>query len=221
MLRLISVIPFVMSAFVAFGQLDSNSVTVSASRSANLQADQIVFAVYVDSGTNLSVDDVVAALAGTGITAANLSSIGPAQQYPTPPDPTVEWVFALTAPISKVKDTAALLANLQQSIAKKNNGLTMSFRIQGTQVSQELAQSQPCVLQDLIAAARSQAQKLADAADVFVGPVLALSGSTSTVSGSTSNILPGPYGPIYGQIYGPSSYSSCYVTVKFTLLRLR
>src|SRR5258708_33311542 len=140
MLRLIPVIPFVMSAFVAFGQLDSNSVTVSASRSAILQADQIVVAVYVDSGLNLSLEDAVAALAGTGITAANLSSIGPTQQYPTPPDPTVEWVFALTAPISKVNDTASLLANLQQNIAKKNNGLTMSFALQGSQVAQELDQ---------------------------------------------------------------------------------
>jgi uncharacterized protein YggE len=114
-----------------------------------------------------------------------------------------------------VKDTAALLSNLQQNIAKKNNGLSMSFRIQGTQVSQELTQSQPCVLQDLIADARSQAQKLADAADVYVGPVLALSGSTSTVSGSTSNILPGTF----AQIYVP--YPTCSVSVKFTLLRLR
>jgi uncharacterized protein YggE len=214
----IAVIVFLLSAFMAFGQLDSNSVTVSASHYANLQADQIVFAVSVDSGLNLSLDDVVAALAGTGITASNLSSIGPAQQqYPPPPDPAVEWVFALTAPVSKVKDTAALLSNLQQSIAKKNNGLTVSFRIQGTQVSQELAQSQPCVVPDLIADARSQAQKLADAADVYVGNVLALSGSTSTVNGSTNNILPGTY----VQAVAPSPYSSCYVTVKFTLLRLR
>lgn len=215
MLKPIAVLVFLISAFMAFGQLDSNSVTVSASHGANLQADQIVFSVSVDSGLNLNLDDIVAALAGTGITAANLSSIGPPQQYPQPPDLGVEWVFALTAPLSKVKDTATLLANLQQSIAKKNNGLTMSFRIQGTQVSQELLQSQPCVLQDLIADARSQAQKLAEAADLHLGQVLALSGAISTVSGSTSNVLPNSYAPIY------SPYPPCYLTVKYTLVRLQ
>src|ERR1039457_2549508 len=67
----------VMSASLAFGQIDSNAVTVTASRNANLQPDQVLFGVGVTSGLNVSLDDVVAALAGSGITVANFSSVIP------------------------------------------------------------------------------------------------------------------------------------------------
>ena len=65
---------------LAFGQLDSNSITVTASRNASLQPDQAVFAVSVQSGISASLDDVLAALQGSGITAANLSSVSSVQQ---------------------------------------------------------------------------------------------------------------------------------------------
>jgi uncharacterized protein YggE len=216
MFRRIFVIAFAASAFTAFGQLDSNSVTVSASHVANLQADQIVFDVYIDSGITINLDDVIAALAGSGITAANLSSLNVIQQNATnPAQPTVEWAFALPVPISGAKDAAAKLANIQQNIAKKNNGLTMSIQSGPTQVSQQLAQSQTCVVQDLIADARTQAQKLAEAADLTLGPILAMSGVVSTVSGAGNSVIPSP---VAAQIFGAQP---CYMTVKFTLLRLR
>ena len=36
-----------MSASFLFGQLDSNSITVTASQGVSLQPDQVLFAVYV------------------------------------------------------------------------------------------------------------------------------------------------------------------------------
>src|SRR5258707_15830084 len=50
MLKITLILCFVTPASLLFGQLDSNSVTVTASRSANVQLDQVLLAVYVTSG---------------------------------------------------------------------------------------------------------------------------------------------------------------------------
>src|SRR5712692_4904086 len=109
MFRRFSLFVFVLSASVVFGQLDSNSVTVTASRNVNLQADQSVFGVYIDSGINTSLDDVIAALQGSGITVANFSGVSTVPNYLLPPDQqmqlTLEWAFGLAAPLAKTKDT--------------------------------------------------------------------------------------------------------------------
>jgi hypothetical protein len=45
-----------LSCSLAFGQLDSNSITVNVSRSSNVQPDQVVFGNNVPSGVNTSLD---------------------------------------------------------------------------------------------------------------------------------------------------------------------
>jgi len=218
-----SLVPaLVLSASLAFGQIDSNAVTVTASRNASLQPDTVLFGVTVTSGFNTGLDDVIAALAGSGITAANFSSLSSPQVIPgfspgtgiitLPPtvQPMLQWNFTLPVPLSKLKDTSTTLTNIQQGFAKKNAGLTMSFSVQGTQVSQQLQQSQPCVVSDLLADAHAQAQKLADAAGLTLGQILALSSSTSSTTGSSNSgifsVLP--------------SLSICAATVKYALIRL-
>jgi hypothetical protein len=188
----------VLSLSVAFAQVDSNSITVTASRGPSSgPPDQAVFSVVVASGVDTSLDDVIALLQGTGISTANLQAL---DEYPIASGSagqtteTLNWRFSFTAPLAKNKDTIAMLTNLQATIAKKNNGVTMSFSIQGTQSS---VQPQTCSQSDLLTDARTQAQKLADGAGVSVGNILALSGST------TAGTL----------------YSSCLLTVKFALLR--
>jgi hypothetical protein len=210
----------------AIAQLDSNSVTVFASRSASLQADQVVFAIAVDTGVDATLNDVVAALQNAGITLSNFASVRTLSVLiPTPPTqlppllsppPQVEWTFGLPAPISKLADTAALLRTVQQSIVSMNKAWIMSFGVQGTQVSLPLQQSQVCSVADLIADARLQAQKLAGAAGMTLGNVLALSGSTSMPqlgggvylgSSLASFLVSSPYLPP----------QTCSATVKFAL----
>ncbi|HYL37204.1 MAG TPA: hypothetical protein VEV17_14905 [Bryobacteraceae bacterium] len=202
---------FLLSASLVFGQLDSNSLTVTASRNTNLQPDQVVYSVMVESGINTSLDDVIAALQGSGITAANFSGIDTAFGIiltGTPsPQPTIDWMFTLAGPLSKIKDTISTLNNVQQSIAKQNKGLKMSFSVQGTQVSPQLAQSQPCVMADLLADARAQAQNLASAAGFTVDTILAMSSVTSTMQGIRLAAL--------------LAVPPCTVTVKFALLRFQ
>src|SRR5437016_5851611 len=105
---------FVTFAALAFGQLDSNTVTVTASRTSNPQPDQAVFVVTVQSGLSTTLGDVLAALQGSGITLADFSGVGGYSSlrsvFPIPPDlltlppPGIEWAFRLTAPLGSTKD---------------------------------------------------------------------------------------------------------------------
>ena len=208
------------SSVLALAQLDSNSITVTASRTASLQPDQAVFAVTLQSDLNTSFNDVLAALQGSGITSANFtgvntSGLGVITGLPiTTRPPTVQWTFILPVGLTKTKETVAALTSLQQNIAQNNKSLQLSFAIQGTQVSQQLAQSQTCSASDLISDARAQAQKLANAGGVTLGSILAMS---SSVSSSSVAAL---------QFYLAADFVSesavpCTLTVKFAVTRFQ
>jgi uncharacterized protein YggE len=224
MVKRLPIFLLILSLPGAFAQLDSNSVIVSATRSMTQQPDQVLFGVTVQSGLNTSLDDVVAALQGSGITAANFSAVSTAPAYvligtggPQPPmvTPMLQWTFALAVQLAKIKDTIATLSGLQQRIGQQNNGLTLSFNVQGTQVSAQLQQSQVCPTSDLLADATAQAQKLAGAAGLSLGAVLAMSNGTSVPSNVGSAVS------IAGAlIFAPPVLPSvCSMAVKFALLR--
>jgi len=209
---------------VAFAQLDSNSITVSASNNTTLQPDQALFSVSVQSSINTGLDDVLAALQGSGITAANFSGVNTQGQtiatlgtIPPTQAPTLTWSFTLPAPLANIKATVASLTTVQQNIAKLNNGLMLSFSIVGTQVSQQLVQSQTCSLSGLIAAATMQAQNLAAASGLTLGAILALSSSTSNSVFTPTSIIsePGFVSTITGSAVPPP----CAITVKFNVTR--
>ena len=173
-------------ASCAYGQLDSNTITVTASRSAALQADEVVFSVSVSSSIDTSLADVVTALAVSGITQANFTGVGSGLALIginggpwTPATPTITWNFRLPVPFAKMKDTVAMLTALQKSIGQNKSGLALSFSVQGTQVSAQLQQMRTCSSADLLADARAEAQKLASAAGLFLGGVLSMSSATS------------------------------------------
>jgi hypothetical protein len=213
MRKLLLIPAFLVFLSLAFGQVDSNSITVTASRNnASAQPDQAVFNVQVNSGLDKSLDDIIVALQGSGITSANfqgLSAFFPSGGTGTgtmPPPQSLDWSFQLAAPLAKVKDTITTLSSLQAKIAGQNNGLGLSFSIQGTQSS---AQPQACSLADLITNARTQAQNLADGAGVYVGNILAMSSSTTGVVSAVG---------LASALLG-ASVAPCTLTVKFALLR--
>jgi uncharacterized protein YggE len=202
-----------------FGQLDSNSITVSASRNASLQPDQAVFSVSVQSGLSASLDDVVAALQGSGLTAANLSGVNSLQLALNVGTMSgLTWVFSLPVPLANTKATVASLTTLQQNIAKLANGFTLSFSIVGTQVSQQLAQSQTCSLTGLVADATTQAQNLAAAGGMTLGAIVAMSSSTANV---ISSAQPGfvAFVGSFSAVTSTTLVPPCAVTVKFNASR--
>jgi len=190
---------------VALAQLDSNSVTVTASRSTNSPADQVIFGLFIDSDLTKSLSDIVSALSAVGITQANFSSLTQSSNQKQP----LEWGFGLVAPLAKLKDTATALANLQTSIAQNNPGLTLSFSVAGTQSSQ----TTPCSIPGLLIDANAQAQLYATGAGRTLGGILAMSTMVSTaVSGTGFPYVIYAYSSISG-----SSGPPCSVTVKYAL----
>lgn len=222
---------FALAASLA-AQTAPRSISVTASRAYPQQPDQIVVAVALSTPLSTNLDDALAALANSGITAADLSSVRTSDI--TNPGgspncvPGLQWIFTLGVPFTKSKDTATLLTSIRKNVAQNLPGLELQFAVQGVRLSAQLQASQQCPITDLLADARAQAQKLADAAGASVGPIQALSDH------STSPVLPVAYSiaPIFsfvpvnscsGTASGSSGTSfaplpSCAIEVRFTLL---
>jgi uncharacterized protein YggE len=163
-----------LGAAPAFAQIESHTVTISATRSIVLEPDQIVLQLTVGSNPSATLDQIVGALSGLGITDANLT--GTYNSIPS----LLTWNFSFTAPLANVTATIGSITKLEQTIAQNNSGLTLTFYISGTQVSQQLQQAQTCPNSDLISDASAQAQKLASAAGMTLGPILRLSNTPSS-----------------------------------------
>ena len=209
---------FLTSASLVFGQLDSDTVTIQASRSANLTPDQVVFSVSATAAPNTGFDQVVAALSNLGITAANFVAVTSGGDSLSP----LQWSFTLAEPLGKIKATVASLTALQQSIAQSNSGIALSFQVQGSQVSSDLVQSQACAAKDLVADAQTQAQSVAAAAGLAIGPIVAISDGSSSAAAPTF-VRAGDFfvgNSIYttGLWFDPTP-PGCYIEVKFKLLR--
>lgn len=206
------------SSSPAFGQLESNSITVSVSRNSTVQPDQVVFAVTVQSPLSTNLDDVIAAVQTSGITAANFTGVRSSfvTVGPVPLVPPLSWTFTLSVPFAKQTDTVASLTALQLNIGQNKSRLTMSFTISGTQVSTQVLQSQTCSLSGLISDAQAQAQNIAVAAGVTVGPILALSSAASGPAPAAFNFVSGAFASVY---VAPTSAPPCGLTVKFGLWR--
>jgi hypothetical protein len=198
------------SASLLFGQLDSDTVTIQASRSGNLAPNEVVFSVSV-SGPNISLDQAVAALSSSGITAANFAGVTGGTNLQSP----LQWMFSLAAPLAKIKATVASLTALQQSIAQNNSGMTLSFQVQGSQVSSDSIQSQACAAKGLVADAQTQAQNVAAAAGLAIGPIIAISDGSSSAAAPTFARV-GDFS--VGNWINPTP-PGCYLEVKFKLLR--
>ena len=180
---------------LALAQFNTNTVTVTATESAAVQPDEVNFSVSVASGNDKTLSEIVAALQGTGITAANfvrLSSLLPAGRTANPPQPAFDWTFQIPVPLAKLKDVTAGFAALAQTLPRNNSGLSLTFSVQGTAVSTQ--QTSSCKLSDLVASARTQAQQLTSAAGLTPGMILSLTTATS-----------------------PSAPTACSLTVRFLL----
>jgi hypothetical protein len=164
---------FILSVGFLSAQLSTNTATVTVSQTISSQPNEAVFSLTVTSGVNQSLNDVVSALTGFGITSANLTGLG----YSPMPSPQLQWQFQLAVPLATVKATTAALAALAKSIPQSNSALSLSFSVSGSQNSG--AQTQNCDFTALMSNARFQAQNLANAAGYIVGRVLAISSTTS------------------------------------------
>src|ERR1700722_8614575 len=122
-----------------FGQLESNTLTITANRSVSLQPNDVAFTVSVGASGSTDLDQVVAAVSALGISSANLTSVSGGIVPPS-----VQWNFTLAVPIAKLATTIGSLTQLQRNITQNNSGLTLTFTVQGTQASQLSQKTQTC-----------------------------------------------------------------------------
>lgn len=178
---------FLTGAGNGFGQ---ESLTVTATRSLVLQPDEALIVVNATSGLNSGLDDVLAALSGSGITAVNLQTVysTTSQQIEI-----LNWTFTLAVPFSNLNAVLASLANVQRTLAQnRSGGINLIFNVQSSQASQQLLASQPCPISSLLSDARAQAQKIANSSGLIVGPILALSEANPPIPTPTPVATPVP-----------------------------
>jgi hypothetical protein len=190
-----------------------HTLTIAATRSINLQPDQVLYSLSVSSGTAVTLDQIVVALSGLGITASNLNGVF------NNPASTFQWSFTLAAPLSNLTATIGTLTKLQQTITQNNSGLTLTFYLDGTRVSQQLQQSQTCSNSELIADATAQAQKISAAAGLPLGPIRSL--SNTPLPGATllyANVINGAF--VFNSLSPgfASTPVTCSLYVEFQLL---
>jgi len=171
-------IALIFSVVPAFAQVDSNTVTVIASRTLKLPPERASFSVYVSAPITATLDDVLAALSGSGITAADLYSVVQEFQFGPTTRPTLDWTFTLTVPVTKLGDTNIALAKLQASSLRQANGIRVSFSGASFRTADQVVNGQSCKTSDLLADSRVQAQEIATATGRILGRLLAMAGST-------------------------------------------
>ena len=174
-----------------FAQPGPNSITITATRANNIQPDQVLVGLNVTSGTTAGLDDISGALTGAGISGTSFTGVYTTDIYsPTKnPQTALVWSFTLTTPLVKLSSTLSQILSAQQSISGNNSGLTLTFYVEGMQVSQQLQQSQPCSQAVLLSDAQSWAKQVAAAAGVSVGSILSMAEGGGAV-GASLQVVP-------------------------------
>lgn len=205
---------------VALAQLGSNVLTVTATRSLNLQPDQANLMVNVTSNVNTALDDVVAALQPANITAANLTGVSTNFTGANGAGEAWYWTFTLRVPLSALKGTLASIVMVQQTLPSAPDPMTVDYYVLGAWFSSQLLASNPCPYTAVFSDAQTQAQMVAAAAGLTLGPVVALT------DGSGVTLEPvAEYGVLsaarlsLGSVFEepPTTAPSCTMVVKFKL----
>ena len=207
-----------LSAPVAFAQLDNDTITVTASRQASLPADQALVGVTVSAPPEVPLEDVLALIGPAGFNMANLT--GTYSLVAT------QWSFSRAVSFDRVSSTLAALAAARDAGAQKDPRIDIAYYLQGAQVSDQVRAAHPCVFPSLLSDAQRQAQNIAAAAGVRVGSIVAMSDSGG-VQGVIGYVLPAVRLGDFSQWFSPSLGSfllgsappTCVITVQFRLVR--
>lgn len=202
----------VLLASTAFAQLDSNALTVTATRQLQPTPDEVSVSITIGSGLRSTLDDVTASLRSTGVTTAQFTGVG--TDYTTDGAERLSWSFSLTAPLADFRGAIDLLNAARRAMS--HSGFTLTFRLQGAQASDKQRAALQCSQSNLIADARRRAQAAADAAGMVLGPILSIADATYA-----ANVNQVPYAAI-GYIFVPGFLTvpvTCSATVKFSLSR--
>jgi uncharacterized protein YggE len=213
----------------AVGQPAARTLTVGASRNVNVANDLVAIDARVDTAAGLALADAVAALPGTGVTAANFRNVYGSSQNGfvsgSPDGSGLEWDFLISVPFSKMKETLAALQSLQQNAQGTKGGkgpvYAISFSVAGTQPSPDLIAAQNCTNAALVSDAQAHARRVAAAAGVALGDIMSISDNSAPTAaqriGDFTAIYAATTGLFSSSISSVLSYpqSGCYLSVQF------
>ncbi|HTP33677.1 MAG TPA: hypothetical protein VMJ75_15970 [Candidatus Acidoferrales bacterium] len=209
------------AAALSAGTLDNNTVTVTATRTMSIQPDQVLLYVNVLTAQDVGLNDVVAKLNGTGITAGNLSNVGTSSAGPL-------WTFLLPVPFAQMKSVVAALTQAQASLGVIAGSPALTFSVAGTQVSADAQAAQPCPLPALVSDARRQADSMTAAAGLRTGAIVAISDGTpadgtGAIGVPTAAARIGDFSQTLAgfltAVIATSPLPSCSLTVQFQLIQ--
>ena len=122
-------------ASIAYGQLDSNSVTVTASRTLSFPVDQLAYRVSACGPLTSTLDEAVAQVRSLGLTAADFLTVGTSSGIGSSQATALCWGFNLVFPLAKSKATLDALGAAVSAATKNNAGWELSYYSNGAQSS--------------------------------------------------------------------------------------
>jgi len=201
---------FFAAACAAFAQLDTNVITVTASRQMNVPPDQAYIAVTFPAGDTQTLNLLSQSFPITNLT--NTPGPGADQQ---------QWAFTFVVAVQDLTKTISSL----HAMASENKSI--SYYVQGTTTSAQASAAQQCPYPTLINDAREQAAKLATAAGMTLGQIVSMA-QTNTATQSPGGVrsggfvaflttIPNPYVATVSSIITSPIAASCSLTVQFAL----
>jgi len=210
------------AATAAFGQLDTKTITITASSTPSAQTSNANVQVDVSLPEASTLQDAVNVVQGAGFTADNFTNVSSSYYLYLLPTattaPTVDWTLSRTVSATEVPSVVAAL----EAATKKQPSGTLSYS-----VSNAAAPPPDCPYTGLVGAAQSQARKVADAAGVKLGGIVSIEQGTQTQAAAafavfdfsavlSSTVLP-PERVALIQTQLTSPIPSCSVTVRFQI----
>lgn len=170
--------------------LAQSSVTVTSYIPISPEADQLVMSVRVTAALTSTRDSVLAAVRDLGLSASDLTYIQSTRQISVDSSSFVTrmvWNFRLTTPFGNLTAAVAQLTAVQKKLVQAKGDLSLDFSVDGTSSSSQ-SQAAACSLPALMADARAQAQRLAEASGGSAGRVLAILSGPGVAGGCSATV---------------------------------
>lgn len=188
----------------------NNAITVTVSRNVDLSPDAIFFALAIVTDPDITLDQVLEAAQGLGLTAQSLTSVNLQQYGPSPGQTRLAYAFTLSVAYSKFKDTNDKLATVRRTMAAATP--PMDLQVYAISISPSDAgrdQARQGLLGPLFGDARTRADQLAKAAGVELSGVVGVTEAWASPTGYPY------YGPNGGPI-GPTTLKTAFsLTVSY------
>jgi hypothetical protein len=191
MRRLILLSVLLAGAALAQTVPDANSIVVTATKTVVLPPTDVTFMLNLTADLTVSIDQVLAAV-DFGLTLNDIVSINSYMMppiYGAPSPARVTYVFRLSVPASRMKDTVDKLEKLRKAT---DTGVDLSYSTVALGPNQAAVDdAHEKALPDLMTDARKHAQSLATASQMKLGGIQGISETYTYATG-----YPGVYQPV-------------------------